>query len=279
MKLRLYHHADGARIAYREQGTGPGLVLWHSELLTHRALEPLVEGLEHRFRVVLPDLPLHGDSEDRPKHPYTLDWLAEVVAGFCIDVAGPRPLVGGQGIGAEIVLRAIELDLLHPARLVLMPARLHKPVAGDGLWRRWRQAMRVGDTPGLDRLVMRGARVALRPDHAIKLSARRDPAAADLVQHAMADVGGNANLARSWARLARRWPTAPRRELLDLYPKLDMPVLLLWPEDEPGYPTAVPEELLDLIPRAQLRTVERCGYLMSIDDPVSVAREIAAFCG
>jgi pimeloyl-ACP methyl ester carboxylesterase len=49
---------------------------------------------------VLPDLPLHGDSEDRPRHPYTPDWLAEVVAGFCAEVLGPRPLVGGHDVGA-----------------------------------------------------------------------------------------------------------------------------------------------------------------------------------
>ena len=30
MKLRLYHHPDGARIAYRETGTGPALALLHS---------------------------------------------------------------------------------------------------------------------------------------------------------------------------------------------------------------------------------------------------------
>ena len=279
MKLRLYHHPDGARIAYREQGTGPALILWHPELLTHRALFPLVEGLEHRFRVVLPDLPLHGDSEDRSNHPYTLDWLAEVVGGFCHDVGGSRPLVGGQGIGAEIVLRAIELDVLHPAQLVLLPARLHRAVDGDALWRRWRVAARVGQAPIIDRLWMRAARRALRPEHAVGQTARRDPAAADLIRHAMADVAGNANLARSWATLARRWPSAPRRELLDLYPRLDMPVLLLWPQDDPGYPASVPEELLDLIPHAQLRVVEHCGYLMAIDDPVAVAREIVAFCG
>ena len=36
MKLRLYHHPDGARVAYREAGTGPPLALLHSALLTHR---------------------------------------------------------------------------------------------------------------------------------------------------------------------------------------------------------------------------------------------------
>ena len=96
MKLRLYHHHDGARVAYREAGTGPPLALLHSKLLSHREWEPVVEELSHRYRLVLPDLPLHGDSEDRPRHPYTPEWLAEVMAGFMprdvrAAAAGRRP--------------------------------------------------------------------------------------------------------------------------------------------------------------------------------------------
>jgi pimeloyl-ACP methyl ester carboxylesterase len=83
MRLRLYHHPDGARVAYRETGTGPGLALLHSKGLSHREWEPIVSQLAGRFRVVLPDLPLHGDSEDRPHHSYSPEWLAEVIAGFC----------------------------------------------------------------------------------------------------------------------------------------------------------------------------------------------------
>ncbi len=94
MRLRLYHHSDGARVAYREAGTGPALVLLHSLGLTHREWEPVVGELSARFRLVLPDLPLHGDSEDRPRHPYTPGWLTEVIAGFCSEVAGARPLAG-----------------------------------------------------------------------------------------------------------------------------------------------------------------------------------------
>ena len=71
MRLRLWHADDGARIAYREVGTGPPLVLVHSAGLSHREFEPAVEDLAHRFRLILPDLPAHGDSEDRPRHPYT----------------------------------------------------------------------------------------------------------------------------------------------------------------------------------------------------------------
>ena len=109
VRLRLYHHTDGARVAYREAGAGPPLALLHSGLLSHKEWEPAVEQLSDRFRVVLPDLPLHGDSEQRPRHPYTLDWFAEVMAGFSHEVLGPRPLLAGHDAGAEILLRALEL--------------------------------------------------------------------------------------------------------------------------------------------------------------------------
>ena len=83
-------------------------MLLHSLGLSHREYEPIVAPLSERFRVVLPDLPLHGDSEDRPRHPYSPDWLAEVIAGFCGEVGGPRPIVAGHDIGAELALIGVE---------------------------------------------------------------------------------------------------------------------------------------------------------------------------
>jgi pimeloyl-ACP methyl ester carboxylesterase len=275
VKLRLYHHSDGARVAYREAGTGPGLVLLHSALLSYREFEPVVEHLDDRYRLILPDLPLHGDSEDRPRHPYTLDWLAEVIAAFCVETAGPRPLVGGHELGAQILLRSLERGLLEPGKVVLMPNPLHRPARREP----WRAAARLGALPGVDRLMTHVARLAFRPERGVKLSASADPAARDLVRHALADVGGNANLARSWARLSRRWPRGPRRELLDLYPRLDLPVLLLWADADRRHPLQAAEEALDLLPDGQLRVLSGCGFLMAYDDPVGVARELAAFCG
>ena len=118
----------------------------------------------------------------------------------------------------------------------------------------------------------------MRPQLGVELSARRVPAASDVVRHAFADVAGNANLARSWALLARRWPADAQRQLLDLYPRLEVPTLLLWADQDTRHPIAAAEEALDLLPDAQLRIVPRTGYLMAYDDPVGVAREIAAFC-
>lgn len=279
MRLRLYHHRDGARVAYRETGTGPGLVLLHSLGLSHREWEPIVEPLEARFRVVLPDLPLHGDSEDRPRHPYTPAWLTEVIAGFCDEVVGPRPLLAGHDLGAELALRAVRDSRLAPARLVLMPNRLHRREEFAARRTAWRAVCRMAAVPGLDRLLARSAALAFRPALGERLSIQRNPAARDLVRHAFADVGGNVNRARSWAKFARRWPAGAQRDLLDAYPQIRVPVLLLWADRDPAHPLEGAQEALDLLADGQLRTLPGTGFLMAYDDPVSLARELIAFCG
>lgn len=279
VRLRLYHHHDGARVAYREAGTGRAIVLLHSLGLSHREWEPIVGPLSARLRVVLPDLPLHGDSEDRPRHPYSQDWLADVMAGFCREVAGPRPLLAGHDFGAELGLIAVSSGRLEPERIILMPNRLHSRDQLAFKRALWRGACRAAALPGLDRMLSRGAKVMFRPSVGERLTFQRNPAARDLIRHAFSDVGGNGNRARSWARFARRWPVEAQHQLLDAYPKIERPVLLLWADEDRVHPIEPAQEALDLLPDAQLRTLARAGFLIAYDDPVGVARELISFCG
>jgi pimeloyl-ACP methyl ester carboxylesterase len=278
MRLRLYHHPDGARVAYRELGAGPPLALLHSGLLTHKEWEPAVEGLAESFRVVLPDLPLHGDSEDRARHPYTLDWFAEVMSGFAAEVLGPRPLLAGHDAGAEILLQAALSGRMRPSRLVLMPNRMHAPPMRSRTRAAWQLTAQLAAIPGLDRVLASSACAVFTPERGLRLSARGNPAAADLVRHAFADVSGNSSLARSWARCARSWPRGAQSQLLEGYPRLDMPVLLLWADRDRLHPLGAAEEALALLPRGQLRVLESVGFLMAYDDPVGLVRELTAFC-
>jgi len=279
VRLRLYHHPDGARVAYRELGTGRPLALLHSAFLSHKEWEPAVEQLADRFRVVLPDLPLHGDSEDRWRHPYTLDWFAEVLGGFAAEVLGPRPMIAGHDAGAEILLHTVLTGRVRPARMVLMGNRLHAPPEDARRRAAWRLATRMAAVPGLDRLLSQGTRALFTPERGLRLSARANPAARDLVRHAFADVPGNSSLAHSWAKCARAWPRGAQTHLLELYPQLDMPVLLLWADRDPLYPLLAAEQALALLPNGQLRILQSTGFLMAYDDPVGLARELAAFCG
>jgi pimeloyl-ACP methyl ester carboxylesterase len=275
VKLRLYHHPDGARIAYREAGTGPPLALLHSAGFSHREFEPIVEELSDRFRLVLPDLPLHGDSEDHPRHPYTPDWIADLVAGFVRDTCGPRPIVGGHEIGAQLLLRAILTRRLTPGRLVLLSSSLHRRPLGSASG--VRLGARAAAVPGLDRVASHAARLAFSPKRGDALTATGNREARDLVRHATMYLGGNVNRARSWSRAVRRWPR-DQPELIDAYRLVDAPTLLLWADRDPAHPIAIAEEALDLLPDAMLRELPATGFLMAYDDPVGLARELAAFC-
>ncbi|MHB1537906.1 MAG: alpha/beta fold hydrolase [Solirubrobacteraceae bacterium] len=279
MRLRLYHHSDGTRVAYREVGSGPPLAILHSAMLTHQEFAPAVEQLASRYRVVLPDLPLHGDSEAGSRHPYTIDWFAEVIAGFAHEVLGPRPLIGGHAAGAEILLHALHTERLRPRKLVLMPSAMHSAPLHPRVRAASRLAASAGVVPGVDRLLTYAACAVFAPRRGLRLSARAEPRARDLFRQAFVDVPGNRELARSWAKCARRWPSGERSQLLALYPRLTMPVLLLWADRDRLHPVSIAEEALSLLPDGELRVLSGTGYLIAYDDPVGVAREISAFCG
>ena len=131
--------------------------------------------------------------------------------------------------------------------------------------------------PGLDRVLSHGARVVFRPELGAKLSARGNPEARDLVRHAFADVGGNGNRARSWAQARPRDGRSTRSAgYLDAYAQLAAPVLLLWAERRPLPPARDGRGGPRLLPDAQLRVLPGTGFLMAYDDPVGLARELAA---
>ena len=70
MKLRLYHHPDGARVAYREAGTGPPLALdmIHEEGL----LQPLPVPAWLRLKT------LRGPKPGSPGRPHLQTTLTEM---------------------------------------------------------------------------------------------------------------------------------------------------------------------------------------------------------
>ena len=179
----------------------------------------------------------------------------------------------------QILLRAVQTRQLTPGRLVIMPSALHRRPSRHRLERIVLGAARAGAVPGLDRALSHAARMAFRPQAGEGLSARGNPSARDLVRHAFADVGGDGNRARAWARFARAWPAGADRDLLDRYGAIDAPILLLWADRDAVHPLEPAREALDLLPDAQLRVLSGTGFLMAYDDPVGVARELKAFCG
>ena len=121
-------------------------------------------------------------SEDRPHHPYTPEWLTEVLAGFLHDTCGPRPLVAGpRRRRAARAARDRRAARARPSKLVLLPNRdAHQAGArrarAGGAGRSCARAV----VPGFDRALARagGARAApepRRPPHRHRRARRARP--------------------------------------------------------------------------------------------------------
>ena len=220
---------------------------------------------------MLPDLPLHGASEDRPHHPYSPEWLTEVLAGFLHDTCGPRPLVAGHGVGAQLALRAIAAQRRARRSSSCCPNPMHTSPRASGLERTGaRPRARRGRARLRPRCSPRRPRSSCGPSRGDQLTATGAPGARDLVRHALMDLGGNGNRVRSWAKAARRWPRGAQKDLLDAYPRMRLPGAAAVGRRGPVHPLAIAEEALDLLPDAQLRVLPRTGFLIAYDDPVGV---------
>lgn len=93
--LTSHHIRRGdAQIAYWTLGDGPAVVLLHPFPVHHEFWLPVAEGLAARYRLILPDLRGHGESEVGDG-PATMEKHAADISGVMDDAqVGRAPLIG-----------------------------------------------------------------------------------------------------------------------------------------------------------------------------------------
>lgn len=63
-------------------------------------------------------------------------------------------------------------------------------------------------------------------------------------------------------------------EIQGLYPRLDLPVLVVWGTNDSWIPVDRAHLLTELIPEAQLELIEEAGHLVHFDQPVQLATRL-----
>ncbi|HEY1807651.1 MAG TPA: alpha/beta fold hydrolase, partial [Acidobacteriaceae bacterium] len=71
----MFYHSDGAKLFCTTFGQGPAVVLLHPTPLNHRFWLPVAEILAPKYRLIIPDLRGHGESE-LGEGPITVEKLA-----------------------------------------------------------------------------------------------------------------------------------------------------------------------------------------------------------
>ena len=105
---------DGVRIHYRDEGTGPVVVLLHANFSNLIDWDPWVDALKDRYRVVRFDMSSHGLTGPDPTGDYTQKRTLQLTERF-IDALGlEKVTLGGTSMGGTV---AIHYTVAHPDRV------------------------------------------------------------------------------------------------------------------------------------------------------------------
>ncbi|MFY9745627.1 MAG: alpha/beta fold hydrolase [Acidobacteriaceae bacterium] len=94
----MFFYSDGSKLFYTAVGGGPAVVLLHPTPVDHRFWMPVAEILQAKYRVIVPDLRGHGQSE-RGEGPITVEKLAADAGRLLDHLEIGKALLGGCSIG------------------------------------------------------------------------------------------------------------------------------------------------------------------------------------
>lgn len=114
-----YLELHGDRIAYRDVGDGPALLLIHGMAGSSDTWQPIIPLLSKKYRVIAPDLLGHGKSA-KPRGDYSLGAFAVWLRDLLDELGVHRATVIGQSLGGGIAMQFAYQHLQYCERLVLI---------------------------------------------------------------------------------------------------------------------------------------------------------------
>jgi pimeloyl-ACP methyl ester carboxylesterase len=261
---------DGIKLRWAEMGedsSSPPIVLLHglnNSRFTWSGVAPL---LARNRRVIMLDLPGHGESE-RPDSGYELDWYARIVAHWLEAIGIEQADVIGHSFGGGVAQMLLLECPKRVRRLVL--------VAAGGLGKAVGFCLRLASLPYFvellgqpfmalgTRLLMRGVGELTADDVTKLVRFNSIPGSARAFSRTVRDVIDWRGQRRCFMHRAHEVKTFP-------------PVLLLWGDEDALIPIEQGREFTRVLKGSVLRVFEGCGHFLHNERPREVAFAIRRF--
>ena len=264
--MKHFTAADGARIAFEDEGEGRPLLLLHG-LMAHQGFFESQRELARDFRLIRLDLRGHGESRANGTAP-TVEMLADDVARLAEHLQIEDAVAVGWSLGASVLWRLLAGPAGHRfagAVVIDMTPR----VLNEGEW-----------TLGLSRDVVEGRAQAIRDDFA---SFAQSAGAAifaqpvDAERQKLADWAG-AEFARTDPKaIEALWGSLAEEDLRPLLSRIEQPTLIVHGIQSHLYGADTADHLVGALPNARAVAFHRSGHAPHMEQPELFNRTLKAF--
>lgn len=264
-KDATFEVVKGTRVHYTDEGDGPPVVLIHGFASSLGTWTGVRKTLAKRHRVIALDLKGFGWT-DRPEGDYSPKAQAELVLGLlgALGVDEPVALVA-HSWGSSVALQLALLEPKKVSRIALYDAWVYEEqIPMTFLWSR---------ADGMGEFLI-GAFYDERSDDKIAIAFHDQKYVTEELIETVED-----QLSRPGTKAAALAAIRGQRyeDVQKSYPKIDVPVLLLWGREDRVTPLTVGERLSKDLPNAKLVVYPACGHFPMIEAVRPSTRDLTAF--
>ena len=255
-------NVGGRPIGYREAGHGAAIVFLHGFLCDSRCWRRQLAGLSDRFRAIAWDAPGAGSSWDPPETFTTTDY-ARCLASFLDAIDAADAHIVGLSWGGILAQEFYRVSPQRVRSLVLAgtyagwKGSLPEPVCRERL-----ETCLCDSTGPIETLVAK-----LLPGMftaGVPVEVREELSAILSEFHPV----GFRVMSRSSASMDTR----------TLLPRIDVPALVLWGDDDRRSPIHIAEQLRTAIPNAELAIISEAGHVSNMEQPDAFNAHVRRFC-
>ena len=260
-------NVDGVRIHYRDEGTGPPLVLIHANFGSLLSWDGWIDPLKDGHRILRFDMTGHGLTGPDPSGDYSLERTVQLTERFVDALGLTRFSIGGTSLGGTV---ALYYAAAHPDRvdhlILLSPGALE----GRSMQRAGRSVPRIANI--LEYITPRAlARYMLT-------SRFGDPSRVD---DKLIDQWYEMWLREGQrAAILARLRTYSSADLGKVTAAVRVPTLILWGEKNPQAPVEQAEQLRKMLsnaPRVDTITYPGVGHMAADEAGPVIARDVRAY--
>lgn len=253
----MFVEINGLRINYIDEGKGKNCVLflhgWGANITLFRQM---ISFISPHFRVIAPDLPGFGESNE-PKEPWSVDDYVDFVIAFCKKMNMESCSVIAHSFGGRITIKLM--------------SRKNLPFT-------------------VDKIVLTGS-AGIRPKRSAKSKLKTKfyklskkflsaPPIKKLMPNALENLrrrNGSADYNAASPIMRQCLVKVVNEDLTELIHNINVPTLLIWGEKDDAVPLSDGQLMEKLIPDAGLVVFEGCGHYAFLEQSGRFCRILDSF--